>query len=383
MMAAVMGHSHIVKILLERGANVFLAANNKGTALHGGAQEGHLAVVELLAKAGADLEALTRDGRTPLHLATSSGSADVVRALIEAGANPDSQWPDGTTALFQAAEAGHLDALRELLRAKANPLLEHVDPNKTTAVPLDVAADRGHSDVVRELLQQFGIEGCGARGTGVYALVYAAAKQRLDVMAILTGAGVADNGLALIEAADRGREASVKFLLRQQHEESKGSVEDAYIKNAITSNGNTPLFAILAKAAYFSQAPRIVRLLVDAGADTTSPIRITDSKGELLFNGTPLALTSSWLREELDANGKTATEEYLRRLKAIFRLLLRVEAVHAVSWLWPSNAPFISHAAQSGPDPPLPPLRRMLPILKRRTKGRGGLAATLLRWVVK
>ncbi|CAM9832717.1 unnamed protein product [Ectocarpus sp. 6 AP-2014] len=67
----------------------------------------------------------------------------------------------------------------------------------------------------------------------------------------------------------------------------------------------------------------------------------------------------------------------------IRRLLLRVEAVHAVSWLWPSDASFLGHAAENGPEPLLPPLRLMLPILKRRTKGRGGLAATLLRHSAK
>lgn len=79
------------------------------------------------------------------------------------------------------------------------------------------------------------------------------------------------------------------------------------------------------------------------------------------------------------ASDQPATEEYLHRLEAIRRLLLRVEAVHAVSWLWPSDAPFVGRAAGNGPEPPSPPLRLMLlPILRRRTKGRGGLAATLL-----
>ncbi|CAM9443887.1 unnamed protein product [Ectocarpus fasciculatus] len=202
-------------------------------------------------------------------------------------------------------------------------------------------------------------------------------NQHLDVMAILTGAGVVDGGNALHGAVANGREASVKFLLRQRHQESNSSsVDGAYI-NARASDGCTLM--VWSIQSCFSQAPRIVRLLVDAGADTTSAVRVTDSQGEVKFNDTPLAITTSYLREKIVAEGKPATEEHLHRLEAIRRLLLRVEAVHAVSWLWPSDAPFIGHATRSGPMPLLSAPRPMLPILKRRTKRRSVLVATFLR----
>ncbi|CAM9581948.1 unnamed protein product [Ectocarpus fasciculatus] len=277
-----------------------------------------------------------------------------------------------------AAGAGHLDMMRELLRGKANPLLCQAHPIfGFPSVPLDAAADNGHPDMVRELVQELGIEGCDDSSGGRLALYLAATNQHLDVMAILTGAGVVDRGNALRGAVTNGCEASVKFLLRQRHQESNSSsVDGAYI-NARASNGCTPMVCSIHSC--FSQAPRIVRLLVDAGADTTSAARVTDSQGELEFNGTLLAVTTSCLREKTLAQGKPATEEHLHRLEAIRRLLLRVEAVHAVSWLWPSDAPFIGHATRSGPKPSLPALRLMLPILKRRAKRRRVLLATFLR----
>ncbi|CAM9482026.1 unnamed protein product [Ectocarpus sp. 4 AP-2014] len=201
-------------------------------------------------------------------------------------------------------------------------------------------------------------------------------------MAILTGAGVVDTtGLALLGAAGHGREVSVKFLVRQRHKESTCSVEDAYT-NACNTEGYTPL--VFSIHSCFSQAPRIARLLADAGADMTSAVQVIDSMGEMIFNGTPLAFTTSRLREKI-ANGQPASEEHLNTQEAIRRLQLRVEAVHAVSSLWPSDAPFIGHAVGSsrGPEPNPPSLGVMLPILKRRTKRRGVLAETLLRHPVK
>lgn len=157
----------------------------------------------------------------------------------------------------------------------------------------------------------------------------------------------------------------------------KGSVEDAYL-NARDTEGYTPLVFLIHTC--FSQAPRIAWLLADAGADMTSPVQVINWKGELILNDTPLAFTTSRLRQKI-ANGHPATEEDLHTLEAIRRLLLRAEAVHAVSWLWPRGTPSIVHAAGCSPrpEPKSPSLRLMLPILKRRTKRRGVLEATLLR----
>ncbi|CAM9382555.1 unnamed protein product [Ectocarpus sp. 8 AP-2014] len=212
-----------------------------------------------------------------------------------------------------AALKGHMDVMRELIRGKANPSLTNTDPpGYIPTIPLDLAAEYGHSDMVRELVQEFGVEGCDATNDGREALRAATIKQHLDVMAILTMAGVVDTaGLALRAAAANGREESVKFLLRQRCKESNSSsVDDVYI-NA-RPNGYTPLAASIHSC--FSQAPRIVRLLIDAGADTTSAVGITNSQGELEFNDTPLAVTTSCLREKILAEGKLATEEHLHRL---------------------------------------------------------------------
>ncbi len=373
MLASYGGHVHVTRILLDNGANVSIMADEGLTALHFSARNGHRLVSKMLMEAGADLEAATTFGYTPLHMAAGGGHLVVMDVLIDAGANPNSRRLGGSTPLYLAAQNGHKDAVKVLLRAKANPLLTRAESAfGRTYVPFDIAAEYGHLEVVRELMHQFGIEGCCGASGGVQALVLAAMNQHVDIMAALMEAGVVDNGMALAAAATNRREQSMIFLLQQMKE---GDDVAAYV-NSRDYHGDTPvLYAIHGSSP---PSPRIVRLLVDAGADTRSAIRVTNTVSK-----TPLALVSLMLREK-KILGKDATEEQLLKLKGTRRLLLRVEAIHAVSFLWPVDVPSIV-AAEEGAIQPVAsptPLRTMLPILRRRARKPRMLLAALFRCVV-
>ena len=66
----------------------------------------------------------------------------------------------------------------------------------------------------------------------------------------------------------------------------------------------------------------------DAGADTTAAVRVTTKGVTSTF--TPLAHASYFLGAGR-VGGKDALESQVHSLEAIRRLLMRVEAVHAVS----------------------------------------------------
>ncbi|CAM9818538.1 unnamed protein product [Ectocarpus sp. 12 AP-2014] len=125
-------------------------------------------------------------------------------------------------------------------------------------------------------------------------------------MALLTGAGVVGDGTALLEAAGLDHEASGKFRLRQRYEENISSgVEVAFINAAGAPGGGsyTPLVCDVMSGS--SQAPRVARLLMDAGADPASVFRGRNWEGELIFNDTPLAFTTSCFRRKVVAYDAT------------------------------------------------------------------------------
>ena len=80
------GHGVVVKLLLERGAELEAKDNSGQTPLVWAARNGHEAVVKLLLERGAKLEAKDNDSSlTPLEWAVKNGHEAVVKLLLERG----------------------------------------------------------------------------------------------------------------------------------------------------------------------------------------------------------------------------------------------------------------------------------------------------------
>ena len=141
-MAAHVGHSEIVKLCLENGADINAKSlrtelgffqrvfqqqlPNSFTPLHSAAEGGHKDVVELLIKNGADIEAKDKYGATPLFFAVGSKNRrteylKTVEFLIKSGAKVNSEcnrdYPktplDYATALART-DKGRNDLVRKL-----------------------------------------------------------------------------------------------------------------------------------------------------------------------------------------------------------------------------------------------------------------------------
>ena len=107
-LAALKVNGDVAKLLIDGGADVDSSEPQLGfRPLHNAALEGNRAISELLIKYGADLDAQTLHGDTALHLAAIGGYADIVELLLQYRADMDIKDTDGRTALERAIENGH------------------------------------------------------------------------------------------------------------------------------------------------------------------------------------------------------------------------------------------------------------------------------------
>jgi ankyrin repeat protein len=104
------GHTGIMQVLLDAGANV--EAREAGlyrTALISAANFDQAGAVQLLLEAGADIDAKDKDGRNAINWACEElkeNTAEIVEALLQAGADPLVKDNDGDSALDIARENG-------------------------------------------------------------------------------------------------------------------------------------------------------------------------------------------------------------------------------------------------------------------------------------
>lgn len=68
--AAVQGHTHIMQLLLDQGANPNLAGKDGRAALHRAAFKNSISAVSLLLEAGSDTAAVTSEGQRARDVAT-------------------------------------------------------------------------------------------------------------------------------------------------------------------------------------------------------------------------------------------------------------------------------------------------------------------------
>jgi ankyrin repeat protein len=146
----------IVRLLLNRGADVKAKGIAERTALHYTVRTGNTAFVHLLLDRGADVNARDMFGDTVLHSAVKEGSTAVVQLLLDRGADINAQFKNGYTALHHAAMRGDRAFVQLLLDRGAD--IEAKDVTGWT--PLHCSAAKGEEDVAYLLVN---------RGADIYA----------------------------------------------------------------------------------------------------------------------------------------------------------------------------------------------------------------------
>jgi len=121
MYAAYIGNIEVIKLLIEKGADVNARNNHNGTALMLAAQRGDLVLVKLLIEKGADPRVRHASGYTALMYAAASESSDseLIKVFLAKGVELNVKANDGETALKLAGRKGRTEIVRLLEKAGA------------------------------------------------------------------------------------------------------------------------------------------------------------------------------------------------------------------------------------------------------------------------
>jgi ankyrin repeat protein len=243
------GEAAAVARLLDDKSLVDAPDRHGNSPLHHAALYSDSEVVKLLLERGADVNQSNREGGTPLMFAASD--ADKVRLLLDKGAKIDARSKMGRTAFLVAcAHANNIEAVRLLLKQGANVN----DQDLFGETPLISASKRGDRALVQELISAGADVGTGRRP----ALYWAADQGDVETLALLLkqSTNLKQEALdaTLVSAAIRGPVEAVRLLLERG------------------ANPNVPAsfggYTALMGAAYSENVPvEIVRLLLDKGAD--------------------------------------------------------------------------------------------------------------------
>ena len=269
-----------VRALVEQGVEVTVRQGDGATALHWAAYWNDTDIAGLLIDVGADVNAANDLGVTPLWAAAENRSAAMVERLLDAGADPDAALLSGETPLMTAARVGAADVARQLLAAGADTAA--TGGRRQTALMWAVA--QGHADVVEALLEHgaavdarsdvwtevvkttpepWNPEYVTEISQGGYTpLLFAARVGELASARLLVAAGADVNDQppygtsAAVVAAHSGHADVAAFLLQEGADPNAAGA------------GYTALHA-----AILHKDAKLVRALLDHGADPDAPVR--------------------------------------------------------------------------------------------------------------
>lgn len=303
--AARNGDKFALHQLLQKKADVNVTDPDGSTALHWASYHDDLENADLLIRAGAKVNAATDLGVTPLWLASQNGSLAMVQRLLKAGANPNAALLSGETSLMVAARSGYPGVVDQLLNKDAN-VNAHGSRGQTA---LMWAVAEKHPEVVKVLLAHHAglnlksdawteVMAIPPHGYlpynkaiphgGETALMFAARVGDLASAKLLVTAGANVNDAdawgvsATTLAAHSGFTELVKFLLE------KGADPNA------APNGFTALHE-----AIMRRDEEMVTALLDHGADPNAPLRTWTptrrSSEDFHFEPSLVGATPFWL----------------------------------------------------------------------------------------
>ncbi|KAH7078162.1 hypothetical protein BKA63DRAFT_532522 [Paraphoma chrysanthemicola] len=146
--ASYMGHEAVVKLLLDKGADVNARHYKNRSALIEASSEGYETIVKLLLDKGANVNTQDKTHRTALTEACCRGYEAIVKLLLDNGADVNVQDGSHRNALSEASYGGH-EAVVTLLLDEAADIVVHSGGFRDA---LHISAYRGHTRVLELLM---------------------------------------------------------------------------------------------------------------------------------------------------------------------------------------------------------------------------------------
>ncbi|KAF7972855.1 hypothetical protein HWV62_16888 [Athelia sp. TMB] len=208
------GHVEIVRMLLDKGANVNAEGGTYGSALQAASVGGYLEVAKLLMDKGANVNFEGGIYVSALRAASEFGHLELVKLLLDRGANVNAEGRAFGSALQAACTEGHLELAKLLLDKGANFNFK----GRLYVSALQAASAFGHLELAKLLLDEgadINIEG-GRYGS---ALQVASARGHLELSKLLLDKGANVNakggryGRTALEQASRGGHVELANLL--------------------------------------------------------------------------------------------------------------------------------------------------------------------------
>ncbi|RMY70463.1 hypothetical protein D0862_14748 [Hortaea werneckii] len=254
--ATYVGLSKVVKLLLERGADVNESEGYYGGALQAASYKGYKDIVELLSARGADANASGGYYGSALQAASIKGYEDIVELLLAKGADANASGGYYGTALQAAAACNSIEVVKRLVATEADVNAQGGPYGNA----LQAAASNGFIEVVERLLTA-GVD-VNAQGGRYGNALQAAAdfEDSLELVERLLTAGANVNAQGgefgnALQAAARG--GSIEVVERLLAAGADVHVQGGFYGNAL-------------QAAAFLGAIEVVERLLTAGADVNA-----------------------------------------------------------------------------------------------------------------
>ncbi len=142
------GQKGVVTTFLKKDGINVNAVDEQGMApIHYACSKGYRDIVKLLLEKEADVSMVSNRSVTPLHMAVSSGNKEIIKMLVDAGADVNATDKEGKSVLIYGVEARKVEAVKCLVSLGADTTL--MDNTNRTA--LDYANALGLTQLIEGL----------------------------------------------------------------------------------------------------------------------------------------------------------------------------------------------------------------------------------------